>query len=85
MDGDGKQNWCFMVSKLRLHGTMQQGLCFYTYVISKILLQTRYKIGPSDFQKSWIRPNIGRFTEFKVSTNFSLVRSSIKFQKVILH
>ena len=39
MDGDGKQNWCFMVSKLRLHGTMQQGLCFYTYVISKILSQ----------------------------------------------
>ena len=40
MDGDGKQNWCFMVSKLRLHGTMQQGLCFYTYVISKIIFQT---------------------------------------------
>ena len=40
MDGDGKQNWCFMVSKLRLHGTMQQGLCVYTCVISNIFLQT---------------------------------------------
>lgn len=29
-----------MVSKLRLHGTMQQDLGFYTYVISKIILQT---------------------------------------------